>query len=146
MELGTIQMGKPTPGDGYLAVARELLPAIDALAPLRAIPSRGCAMLAGQAVECTLKSYLWHIDNKRRDLGDHDLLMLWGSAHAGLGLPKDPPSWVSILATGHGPDFYLRYQKGKHGVIVHGGSTPAPIPMAAALQELLVTVEAAIKK
>lgn len=145
MELGTIQMVQPTRGDGFLGVARELIPGVEALAPLNTLPARSCAMLAGHALECVLKAYLWHMDNTRRDLGDHDLLTLWGNAYAGLGLQKDPPSWVSILATGHGPDFYLRYQKGKHGVIVHGGSTPAPIPMAAALRELLVTVEAAIK-
>jgi len=63
----------------------------------------------------------------------------------GLSIPHVPPDWVTILGSGHGPNFYFRYQKGKGKTVVHGGQTPALIPMAVELKKLIEMVELAIK-
>jgi hypothetical protein len=60
-------VGQPTNGDGYLIVARELLPAVEVLSTADKIPPRGCALIAGHTLECTLKAYLWH-KGKRDEL------------------------------------------------------------------------------
>ncbi len=63
----------------------------------------------------------------------------------GLNIPKVPPDWVTILGSGHGPNFYFRYQMGEGKTVVHGGQTPALIPMTVALKNLIEMVKLAIK-
>ena len=62
-----------------------------------------------------------------------------------LGIPQVPPDWVTILSSGHGPNFYFRYQQGEEKAVVHGGQTPALIPMAVELKNLIEVVELAIR-
>ena len=84
-------------------------------------------------------------DSGKKDV-QHDLLRLWKMAHKEtLGIPEVPPDWCTILSSGHGPNFYFRYQEGQGKAVVQLGQTPALIPMAAALKELIEMVELAIK-
>jgi hypothetical protein len=142
--------GQPTEGEGYMIVAHDLLPAVEALSILPpSVHPRGCGMLAAHALECVLKAFLWH-KGKKELRGEHDLLKLWEMAcKEGLSVPQVPPDWVTILSLGHGPNFYFRYQEGvkvnnKH-VIVHGGSYPALVPMTTALKNLTEMVGLAVK-
>ncbi|AGA91724.1 hypothetical protein Thimo_3033 [Thioflavicoccus mobilis 8321] len=134
-------VGQPTNGDAYLIVARELLPAVEVLSTADKIPPRGCALIAGHTLECTLKAYLWH-KGKREELKckkvRHNIIELWKMAYAEgtLGIPEDPPNWVRTLSEGHGPNFYLRYQEGQTNTVVHGGATPKLVPMATELCSL----------
>ena len=146
------RMSQPTQGDGYMAVARELLPAVRALSTLPNVPPRAAALIAAHALECTFKAFLWHKGKDSEILAGkvkHDLLKLWGMAFKeGLDISQTPPDWCKILSSGHGPHFYFRYQEGvrneKQKTIVHVGSTPALEPMAVALRKLIETVERAI--
>ncbi|MCX5712930.1 MAG: hypothetical protein NTY47_07740, partial [Candidatus Omnitrophica bacterium] len=61
-----------------------------------------------------------------------------------LSIPEVPPDWCKILGSGHRPNFYFRYQTGERETVVHGGLTPALIPMAVELKELIEMVELAI--
>jgi len=138
----------PTKVDGYLAVARELLQGVDALAPMSDISPRAAAMLAAQALECVLHAFLLHkgVEADRNPEVWHNSLALWGLAcEKGLDIPKAAPDWVTILSSGHERPFYLRYQRGEKGTIVNGGQTPALIPMTEALKKLVKMVEIAVK-
>lgn len=151
IKLPAKRMGQPTQGDGYMAVARELLPAVKALATLPNVPPRAAALIAAHALECALKAFLWHKGKDSEILAGkvkHDLLKLWSIAFKeGLDISQAPPDWCRIFISGHGPRFYFRYQEGvldeKQKTIVHGGSTPALEPMAVALRKLIETVERA---
>jgi hypothetical protein len=141
---------QPTEGKGYMIVARDLLKAVKALSILPPnVPPRGCAMLAAHALECVLKAFLWHKGKEkeiRKHDVQHDLEALWNMAYKeGLSIPKDPPTWVTILNSGHKPNFYFRYQKGQGKTVVHGGQTPALIPMRDALKNLIEMVGLAVK-
>ena len=107
-------------------------------------------MIAAHALECALKAFLWHKGKKteiRNPKVQHDLVTLWSMAYKekALSIPKVPPDWVKILSSGHGPNFYFRYQKGKGKTVLHGGQTPALIPMAVELKKLIKIVELGIK-
>ena len=77
----------------------------------------------------------------------HDLVALWNMVYKekGLSIQRVPPDWVAILSSGHGPNFYFRYQEGEGKIVVHGGQTPALIPMVVELKKLIEMVELAIK-
>lgn len=51
------RMGQPTQGDGYMAVARDLLPGVKALSTLPDVPPRAAALIAAHALECALKAF-----------------------------------------------------------------------------------------
>jgi hypothetical protein len=109
-------------------------------------PTQGDA----HALECALKAFLWHKGKKkeiRKHNVQHNLIALWNMVYKGKGLsiPQVPPDWVTILSSGHGPNFYFRYQEGEGKNVVHGGQTPALIPMAVELKKLIEMVELAIK-
>ena len=83
----------------------------------------------------------------------HNLESLWNRAYEKktLSIPKAPPDWVKILSLGHGRKFYFRYQEGEKDqqgerTVVHGGQTPALIPMAVELKKLIEMVGLAIKQ
>jgi len=147
-------MLQPTEGDGYRIVACDLLQAVEVLSHLPNISSRGCALIAAHTLECILKAFLWHKGKQteipRQDR--HNLKALWEMAHKEdcLVFLKILPNWVDILSTGHGPNFYFRYQEGekskeqKEKNIVHGGATPELIPMANELKNLIEKVNLAI--
>ncbi|MCX5827944.1 MAG: hypothetical protein NTV58_08080 [Deltaproteobacteria bacterium] len=133
-----------------MVVARDLLQGVEALSTLQNISPRGCALIAAHALECTLKAFLWHKGKKseiREPKVQHDLVALWNMAYEEktLSIPKMPPAWCKILSSGHGPNFYFRYQEGERKTVVHGGQTPALIPMAVELKKLVELVEIAIK-
>lgn len=151
ISLPAMQMLQPTEGDGYLIVARDLFLGVEALSVLPpTIPSRGCALLAAHALECVLKAYLWHAGKAgeiRKHKIQHNLVNLWQMAYdeKRLSIPQVPPDWVTILSSGHGPNYYLRYQQGEKRTIVHGGQTPALIPMVVELKNLIEEVELVVK-
>ena len=142
-------MGQPTEGDGYMIVARDLLQGVEALSTLPNISSRSCALIAAHALECALKAFLWHKGKKKEIRApdvQHDLVTLWNMAYKeGLSIPQVPPDWCTVLSSGHGPNFYFRYQEGQGKTVVHGGQTPALIPMAVALKNLIEMVGLAVK-
>ena len=146
----TFFMGQPTEKDGYMIVARDLLQGVEALSTIQNIPPRSCALIAAHALECALKAFLWH-KGKSREINlpriRHDLVELWNMAgkESGLTIAPEPPVWVTILKSGHGPDFYFRYQQGESKTVVHGGQTPALIPMASDLKALIEVIEIAIQ-
>ncbi len=131
-----------------MIVARDLLQGVEALSNLPNVSPRGCALIAAHALECALKAFLWH-KGKKKIWGrkvQHDLVALWNMAYKeGLSIPQVVPDWCAILSSGHGPNFYFRYQKGEGKTVVHGGQTPALIPMAVELKKLIKMVELAIK-
>ena len=143
-------MSQPTQGDGYMIVARELLQGVEALSTLQNIYPRSCALIAAHALECALKAFLWHQGKKkeiRKPNVQHNLVALWNMAYKekGLSIPPVPQGWVTILSSGHGPNFYFRYQEGEEKTVVQGGQTPALIPMAVELRKLIEMIELAIK-
>lgn len=114
IEVPASSIGQPTEGDGYMIVARELLQGVEELSTLPNISPRNCALLAAHASECALKAFLWHkgkeIDIRKQHV-QHDLVALWNMAYKeGLSIPQVPPDWCVILSSGHGPNFYFRYQ------------------------------------
>ena len=149
--LPALRMGQPTQRDGYMIVARDLLQAVEALSTLPPnVSPRGCALIAAHALECALKAFLWH-KGKKMEIRDskvqHNLVALWKMVYKEktLSIPQVPPDWCKILSSGHGPNFYFRYQEGQGKTVVHGGQTPALIPMAGELKKLIEMVELAIK-
>ncbi len=148
-------IGHPTQKEGYIIVARDLLQGVEALSNLQNISPRGCALIAAHALECALKAFLWHRGKKTESFNSkvrHNLIALWNMAYKEktLGIPKASPDWVMILGSGHGPNFYFRYQEGEKDQegkkpLVHAGQTPALISMAAELRGLVEMVELAIK-
>ena len=148
--LPAFRMVQPTEGDGYMIVARDLLQGVEALSNLPNVSSRGCALIAAHALECALKAFLWHKGKKEEIQAlkvRHNLVALWDMAYKekGLSISQGPPDWVTTLSSGHGPNFYFRYQMGEGKTVVHGGSTPALIPMAVALRDLIEMVELAVR-
>ena len=144
------RIGQPTQEEGYMIVARDLLQGVEALATLQNISSRGCALISAHALECALKAFLWHKGKKaeiRKPKVQHDIIALWNMAYneKTLSIPAVPPDWCKILSSGHGRNFYFRYQTGERKTVVHGGLTPALIPMAIELKKLIEMVELAIK-
>jgi hypothetical protein len=143
-------MSQPTQGDGYMIVARDLLQGVETLSTLPNISPRNCALIGAHALECTLKAFLWHKGKKkeiRAHRVQHDLVALWNMAYKekGLSIPEVPPGWCKILSSGHGPNFYFRYQEGEEKTVVHSEQTPELIPMAVALKKLIEMVELAVK-
>ena len=116
-----------------MSVARDLLQGVEVLSALQNIHPRGCALIAAHALECALKAFLWHKGKKKEIRApdvQHDLVTLWNMAYKeGLSIPQVPPDWCTVLSSGHGPNFYFRYQEGQGKTVVHGGQTPALIPM-----------------
>lgn len=152
--LSALRVRQPTRADGFMIVARDLLQGVEALSALQSIPPRSCALLAAHALECTLKAFLSHKGEKTKTLINvgHNLESLWNRAYEKktLSISKEPPDWVNTLSSGHGPKFYFRYQEGEKDqkgerTVVHGGQTPALIPMAVELKKLIEMVGLAIK-
>lgn len=148
--LPALRMGQPNQGDAYMIVARDLLQGVEALSTLANVSPRGCALIAAHALECALKAFLLHKGKKkeiRRHDVQHNLVALWNMAYKEkcLSILEVPPDWVTILSSGHGPNFYFRYQEGEGKTVVHGGQTPALIPMAVALKNLIEMVGLAVK-
>ena len=149
--LPALRMVQPTVGDGYMIVARDLLQGVEALSTFPPnVSPRGCALISAHALECALKAFLWHKGKEKEILEfdvRHNLVALWEMAYKenDLGIPQVPPDWVTILSSGHGPNFYFRYQQGEEKTVIHGGQTPALIPMAVELKNLIEVTERAIK-
>ena len=148
--LPSLCINQPTQKDAYLIVSRDLVQGVEALSGMTQISPRSCSLIAAHTLECILKAFLWH-KGKRKEIRQpkirHNLVALWDMAYKeeDLGIPQIPPDWVTILSIGHGPNFYFRYQEGEEKTIVHGGQTPALLPMKMAMKELLERVEHAIR-
>ncbi|WP_299982713.1 hypothetical protein [Desulfobacula sp.] len=148
--LPPLRMVPPSQLDAYIIVARDLLQGVEALSNINTINHRACSLIAAHALECTLKAFLWYKGKKeeiRKPKVQHNLITLWDMSYneKTLNIPKSPPDWVKILSLGHGPNFYFRYQEGEKKAVVQGGQTPALIPMAIALKEIIEKVENVIK-
>lgn len=148
--LPALQMTLPTQLDAYLIVARDLLQGVEVLSNNKSIPSRSCALIAAHALECALKAFLWHkgkTEEIRKPKIQHNLVALWDMSYKEktLKIPKKPPTWVEILSSGHGPNYYLRYQEGEQKTVVNGGQTPDLILMAKSLKEIIEQVQTIIK-
>jgi len=148
--LPSLCLNQLTQKDAYLIVSRDLVQGVEALSGMTQIPPRSCSLIAAHALECILKAFLWH-KGKRKEIIQskiqHNLVALWEMAYKeeDLSISQIPPDWVTILSTGHGPNFYFRYQEGEEKIIVNVGQTPALLPMKMALKELFETVEHAIR-
>jgi hypothetical protein len=142
----TLIAKQPTEVDSHLIVARDLMPVVESLSKIDHLPSRGCAMLAAHTLECTLKAIILHCGKFFEQGQRHNLIELWIIAHSTgmIDIQTEPPDWVKILATGHGPHFYLRYQQGVKRNFVHGGQAPLLAPMASDLRSLLDSASNAI--
>lgn len=148
--LPSLRIKQPSQKDAYLIVARDLMQGVEALSVMTHISPRSCSLIAAHTLECILKAFLWHKGKKkeiRQSKIQHNLVALWDMAYKeeDLGIPQVPPVWVTILSKGHWPNLYLRYQEGEEKTIVHGGQTPALLPMKNALKELLEIVEHTIR-
>jgi len=149
-KLPCYSMAQPTIGQGYMIVARDLLQGVEALSTFKNISDRACAMIAAHALECTLKAFLWH-RGKKIEISKikvrHNIETLWKMAYMekDLSIPKTPPDWVKVLALGHRPNYYYRYQIGQGKTVVHAGSTPELMPMAVGLRRLVEIVKLATK-
>jgi hypothetical protein len=150
ISLPAFKMAHPSQLDAYMIVARDLLQGVEALSGFNNIHPRSCALIAAHSLECALKAFLWHKGKKaevRKSKVQHNLIALWDLSYneGDLYIPKSPPDWVAALSLGHGPNFYFRYQQGKNKTIVNGGVTPALVPMALALKEIVEKVDNVIK-
>lgn len=136
--------------DAYMIVSRNLLQGVEALSGFNNIHHRSCVLIAAHSLECALKAFLWHKGKKeeiRKPKVQHNIVALWDLSYkeGDLCIPESPPDWVETLSLGHGPNFYFRYQEGEGKNIVNGGVTPALIPMAMALKELVEEIDSVIK-
>ena len=148
------RMVKVTQKESFIIVASDLLKGVKALSTFQNIPPRSCALLAAHALECALKAFLCHRGKEEEILKkkDHNIEALWNMAHKEepLDFPKVSPDWVKVLGLGHWRNLYFRYQEGKKDqegkkTLVHGGQTPALIPMEVELRKLVEMVVLAIK-
>ena len=134
----------------YMTVARDLLQGVETLSGVKNIHPRSCALIAAHSLECALKAFLWHkgkkVEIRKREV-QHNLKALWDMSYneGDLCISESPPDWVEALSIGHGPSYYFRYQEGENKVTVNGGVTPALVPMATALKEIVLKVGNAIK-
>jgi len=150
MNLPPLSTPPPSEIDSYMIVTNQLLPAIEALSVAEKLPARACAMLAAHALECALKAIIKSKNEKHKfpHKEQHNLIVLWDLAAStkSLDIQTPPPDWVRLLSTGHGPHFYFRYQEGEEPKsFVHGGQTPALVPMAQALRDLVEKISDALK-
>jgi hypothetical protein len=83
----------------------------------------GVALLAGHALETSLKAYLlangWSEDQIRTQIG-HDLNRAWTHAESsGLSLPSaTPPDWCDKLNKAHASPYLLRYPPTNTGIVL----------------------------
>jgi hypothetical protein len=106
----TINQGPP---HSYIGVAQQLVEGITVLAAAENPPAQALAMLAAQALECSLKAYLSRNGDDKR-LNKKPLRLninaLWALASKdGLALSEVPDPWVSALSGLHDAPFDLRY-------------------------------------
>jgi len=110
-----------TPRDGFRVSAQSPFLGIETLAQQSPVPLMACAVLAGFAVECALKSYLVTSFVSARALKKrygHNLSKLWRTAvRYGLPIAKRPPAWcIALNRLTTGPAFFARYHTGVHGL------------------------------
>jgi hypothetical protein len=131
----------PGPPETYFGVAQSLLPGANVLASHTPQCSMALALVTSHVLECLLKASITRRQtdphskaaaerevmepNKR-----HNLEWLWvTAAQRGLPVNATPPDWALNLHRVHtGPDYFLRYSKGVHGMLL-----PAAQPMVADL-------------
>jgi len=123
---GNIKLGltirRPSDADGYLTSAQDFWRGLRDLSANDSGATFSVGLLASQATEGTLKSYLSlkGVPTVKLCKLGHDLEALWELAYQlGFPLANPTPSWVKALATGHsGPDFFFRYPLGLHGISI----------------------------
>jgi hypothetical protein len=144
MSLSRLVLQAPRPSEGFLAIGRDLVPAVETLA---AGPNvMALSILAGHATECLLKAMLSHAGMTETALAKpsfgHNLDALWRAASAKTGrVPEQIPDWVKHLNQVWAPPFPLRYPTKWHGLAL-----PVMIDMRAGLRDLLVIAETDIRQ
>lgn len=137
-----LELRAPRPMDGFLAIGRDLVPAVETLA---AGPNvMALSILAGHATECLLKAMLSRAGMTETALAKpsfgHNLEALWRAASTKTGrIPEQIPDWVKHLNQGWAPPFPLRYPTKWHGLVL-----PVIVDMRAGLGSLLVIAEIAV--
>jgi len=121
MALDGLRLRRPTHSDGLRVSAQSMLEEIEFLANRSPLPLMPCAVLAGLAVECSLKAYLVDRFVSARKLRakpyGHNLAALWETAAAkGLKIAKRPPAWCVALNKLTSGKFLARYHTGVHGL------------------------------
>jgi len=125
---------------GYLGVAKRLLPAIDVLAKSTDKVTSGLAMLTAHSLECALKTYLVHKDMPEKQLlghnKRHNLEWLWQEAVTlKLSIEDQPPHWCTTLNSLHNKPYHLRYPTGVNALVF-----PAANSMILGLKSVIAAV------
>ena len=131
--------GTESRAQGYLAAARYLFLGVKALSMASREVAPACALLAGQSLECALKSFLSRnnfSEPQLRSIG-HNLEDLWkASSTLGWGLSVSPPAWCVILNQTYSRPFHVRYP-----LEINAFQTPELEAMAVELGALLAHIE-----
>lgn len=98
-------------------------------------------LIARHGAELALKAYLLHSGSSQDELtgAQHDLLCLWGSAHAkGLAIEASPPYWIQVINFAFDRPFLTPARLGQPP-----SAAPAPQAIKESLEDLLsVTADA----
>ena len=118
----TLRIVSPTDADGYLTAAQDFWRGLRDLTGVKSGAIHSSGLLAAQATECVLKSYLSlkGVPTKTLQKIGHDLERLWNDAREH-GFPPEnpPPHWLRSLSAGHGrPNFFFRYPLGLNGIAI----------------------------
>jgi hypothetical protein len=136
----TVSMGgDPTPSESYFGIARQMMIAVPILMNAKPAPAIALTFISAHVLECLPKAYLSKRGRTWSNREQHDLVRLWEMAREeGLPIDNPPPKWVLDLEALHsGPDYYLRYSTGVHGIV-----GPVLDDMTSGLATLLETVQA----
>lgn len=141
VRLGDIDaFGTPELHVSYTSVVYSLLPSAKHLSNFGIDHSIAVSLLAGQIIECALKSYLarnnFNTTQLKNRATGHSIAYLWNAVSEIEHSPLDKaiPTCIETLATLHDKPFFLRYQE-KVNVVV----TPNP-------RVLIDTVESIVQK
>lgn len=93
------------------------------------------SLMARHGAELALKAFLLHSGSSQDELTDaqHDLLILWGRAHAkGLAIEASPPYWVQAINLAFDRPFLTSARLGQPP-----NAAPGPQAIKTSLDELL---------
>lgn len=135
----------------FLVAAQNMFAGVELLSIDPSKAPIACAFLAGQTLECALKSYLAYDIMKHegkteeetvKELRspDHNLDTLWENAvRRSLKLPCPKPVWLNPLNEGYQSPFYFRYPS-KYNMMM----LPPLASMSMGLKSIIDTVEKSV--
>ena len=143
MQAGNASISSVTEAVAFFTAARGFNAGVQVLAAKDGV-ELARSLLAAQALECVLKSYLSHAgvseSTLRRSIG-HNLEELWRKAVAeGAPIQEQPSAWCKSLNELHDSPYRLRYPMGLHGLVLPGIN-----PMVSELQVIVSSVEALVQ-